>query len=196
MVLKFAPALLILATLTGCSAMFVPVTSDPAKKLINAESLYDKQQRPIPAEKLIREAIQIYQKENNQLGLAEAYRQYGFFFRSAAVKKSEQYYRNIGFIDKATAFDTRYSKSIEYFEKAKDIYSELKKYDKLTNVNLNIGFTYHFMENPKAACTSYEQTIKSHLEYKTSHPNANLELPEGMSSFEAYIVEVMKKEGC
>jgi len=45
--------------LTGCAAMLIPKTSDPAKKLGYAYQLFDQQHRPLPAEELIRESIEI-----------------------------------------------------------------------------------------------------------------------------------------
>ncbi len=97
-------------------------TSDPAKKLSNTYMLFDKQKRPIPAEKLIRESITIYKNKNNQLSLAEAYRAYGFFFRSNAVKKWHAHYKEKGFYDSDATYEKRYEKSIEYFSKAENIY--------------------------------------------------------------------------
>jgi hypothetical protein len=57
----------------------VPYTSDPERKLGWAKELYQNQNRPIPAERLIKEAIEIYQERGDQLGLAQAHRAYGVF---------------------------------------------------------------------------------------------------------------------
>ena len=153
--IKLFYTVVLLSLLAGCAAMLVPATSDPAEKLKNAASLFGQQQRPIPAEKLILEAIDIYEQQQNKLGLAEAYRQYGFFFRSASVEKSAQYFRNVGFIEKTATFETRYSKSIEYFEKARDIYTEQKKYDALINVYLNMGVHIPTYAKPKSSLLGF-----------------------------------------
>jgi polar amino acid transport system substrate-binding protein len=55
----------------------VVATSDPAVKLRDAQILYAEQQRPLIAERLIREAIQIYEERGDTLGLGHAYRSYG-----------------------------------------------------------------------------------------------------------------------
>ncbi len=73
--------ILLAILVAGCAAMGVPYTTDPKKKLSYAVMLYDEQQRPLPAERLIRESIDIFKSENNEKGLAQAYRVYGFFFR-------------------------------------------------------------------------------------------------------------------
>src|SRR6267378_1202521 len=79
----------------GCAAFGVPATTDPAGKLRDATALFDRQDRPLPAERLIREALELYQKNGDQLGVAEAYRTYGFFFRSGSVGgKWSKFYRN------------------------------------------------------------------------------------------------------
>ena len=129
-----------LLAFTGCAAIGVPATSDPAGKLRDATALFDRQDRPLPAERLIREALEIYQKNDDQLGVAEAYRTYGFFFRSASINgKWSKFYRDNGFLDRSATFDARYIKSIEYFEMARAIYSAHQRFDALTNVDLNTG---------------------------------------------------------
>src|SRR5436190_669032 len=110
-------------SLAGCAGVGVVATDDPAAKLHDAAYLYSKAGRPLIAERLIRQAIDLYEKNNDQLGLAEAYRQYGLFFLSPSIQKWNKVYRDSGFLDKSATFDTRYAKSIEYFEKAAAIYS-------------------------------------------------------------------------
>src|SRR5947208_9599357 len=127
--------LLSLLAFAGCAAFGVSATTDPARKLRDATALFDRQDRPLPAERLIREALELYQKNSDQLGVAEAYRTYGFFFRSSSVNgKWNKFYRNNGFLDRSATFDTRYIKSIESFELARAIYSAHQRFDALTNV--------------------------------------------------------------
>src|SRR5207253_7111162 len=124
---------------TGCAAIGVPATTDPARKLRDATALFDRQDRPLPAERLIREALEVYQRNGDQLGVAEAYRTYGFFFRARSVGgKWSKFYRDNGFLDRSAAFDARYINSIEYFEMARAIYSAHQRFDALTNVVLNM----------------------------------------------------------
>jgi len=186
----------LLSMLAGCTALSVPTNSDPAEKLRIAQALYSQEQRPVPAENQIQEAIEIYAQQQNALGLADAYRQYGLFFRSDAVKKAEQYFRNNGFIQPSVSFDTRYSKSIEYFEKARDIYTEQKKYDALTNLYLNIGFTYQLMQNREAACPVFDQMIASYSEHLKARPSEILYAPAGYANLEGYMAAIKKKGGC
>jgi tetratricopeptide (TPR) repeat protein len=186
-----------LITLTGCAGVGVIATSDPAAKLNDAGDLFDRQDRPLIAERLIREAIDTYQSNKDQLGLAEAYRTYGFFFRSPSIEgKWNKYYRENGFLDKSATFDSRYTKSIEYFEKARTIFADNKRFDALTNVDLNMGFTYVAMGNSPAACQAFDKSAESNRENLRQNPTAKPALPKGFSSYEAFVADRKKQYGC
>ena len=186
-----------LVALTGCAGVGVVATSDPAAKLRDAADLFDRQDRPLIAERLIREAINTYQSSNDQLGLAEAYRTYGFFIRSPSIEgKWNKYYRENGFLDKSATFDSRYMKSIEYFEKARTIFADNKRFDALTNVDLNMGFTYVAMGNRAAACQAFDKSVESNRENLRQNPAAKPALPKGFSSYEAFVADWKKQYGC
>jgi tetratricopeptide (TPR) repeat protein len=186
-----------ITALTGCAGFGVVATSDPAAKLRDAGDLFDRQDRPLIAERLIREAINTYQSNNDQLGLAEAYRTYGFFFRSPSIEgKWNKYYRENGFLDKSATFDTRYAKSIEYFEKARTIFAANKRFDALTNVDLNVGFTYVAMGNRAAACQAFDKSVESNHENLRQNPAAKPALPRGFSSYEDFVADRKKQYGC
>jgi tripartite-type tricarboxylate transporter receptor subunit TctC len=185
------------ATFSGCAGFGVVATSDPAAKLRDAGDLFDRQDRPLIAERLIREAIDIYQSNNDQLGLAEAYRTYGFFFRSPSIEgKWNKFYRENGFLDKSAAFQTRYEKSIEYFEKARTIFAASNRFDALTNVDLNMGFTYVAMGNRPAACQAFDRSVESNRENLRQNPTARPALPKGFSSYDDYVTNRKKQYGC
>ena len=59
-------------SLLGCSALFVPATSDPKEKLDQADQLLSVY-RPIPARRLIDEAIEIYKQQGDTEMLCYAY---------------------------------------------------------------------------------------------------------------------------
>ena len=190
----FAGALLCIAS---CAGFGIAATSDPAQKLNDAGDLFENQDRPLPAEQLIREAIEIYQEKNDPLGLAEAYRTYGFFFRSPSIEgKWNKHYRENGFLDKSATFNSRYDKSIDYFERARAIYVENKRFDALTNVDLNIGFTYVAMGNRDAACKAFDRSLESYNENLRQTSGARPVVPRGFSSYEEFITDRKKRYGC
>jgi tetratricopeptide (TPR) repeat protein len=180
----------------GCAGVGTVGTSDPAAKLREAGDLFGPQDRPLIAEQLIREAIGSYRKNNDQLGLADAYRTYGFFFRSSAIEgKWSQHYRENGFLDKSASFDSRYEKSIEYLEKARTIFAEYKRFDALTNVNLNIGFTYEVMGYGAAACEAFDRSLENNRD-NLEISKAKVTLPQGFASYEEFLAPHKERAGC
>jgi tetratricopeptide (TPR) repeat protein len=187
----------VLLTVSGCAGVGIAATSDPAAKLKDAGDLFDRQDRPLPAERLIREAIEIYQEGNNRLGLAEAYRTYGFFFRSPSIEgKWNEHYRASGFLEKSATFETRYLKSIEYFEKARVIFAEGNRFDAMTNLDLNMGFTYVAMGNTHAACEAFDRSLESHQQNLRKTPGARPAVPKGFASYEEFLADRKKRYGC
>ncbi len=190
-----AAGVMVLA-LAGCAAMGVIATSDPKQKLRDAYELFDHEYRPLPAERMIRESIEIYKNEKNDLGLAEAYRAYGFFFRSGAVEKWNKHYKKDGFMEPLATYNNRYDKSIEYFAKSETIYKEHKRYDALTNIYLNMAFTYEFAGDKAQACEAYKKSLSSNEQQMKDQPGSKVELPEGSKSYEEYVAGPLKRLGC
>jgi tetratricopeptide (TPR) repeat protein len=171
-------------------------TRDPAEKLSAGLELFDHYGYPLPAEGLIHEAIEIYQKGDKQIELAEAYRIYGFFFRSEGIEKWQSFYEERGFKDPSATVGNRYEKSIEYFEKAKAIWTDHKKFDALTNVYLNMGFTYELAGKRKEACRAYEESIRSHHEFTELNPGSKTIVPYGYNNHDDYVNVHKKRLGC
>lgn len=195
--LKIILFLIFIFFISGCAAVGVPLTFNPAGKLWWAETLIDEQDRPLPAEPLIQEAIQIYKKRGDDLGLAEAYRTYAFFLQSKAVENWKGTYQKYGFKDKTVTFDNRYQKAIEYFEMSRDIYKQYSDYGMLTNIYLSIGKSYYFRFNDKEeACNNFTKSLEFHLKFKKEDPDATVVLPQGFSSYEDYISAAKEEIGC
>jgi hypothetical protein len=62
---------------SACTAVGVVSSFDPLTKLNDAQVLYMSENRPLPAERLIQEALAVYQREDDAHGLGIAYREYG-----------------------------------------------------------------------------------------------------------------------
>ncbi len=82
--LRLAGFVLVCLGLSACAAMGVVATSDPRKELGNAVALFD-HGRPLPAERMIVDAVAQCEKTDNAICVGEAYRVYGLFFQSTAV---------------------------------------------------------------------------------------------------------------
>jgi tetratricopeptide (TPR) repeat protein len=189
-------ALAVSLALGGCTAVGMVATSDPAEKLRQAATLFTQRPRPMLAEHLIQEALQTYTERNDELGRAEAYRIYGFFFRSPMLEKFADYYRERGFINTTARYDTRLEKSIEYFDRARTLLEARGRHDKLANVWLNTGFTYEFMKEPTRACEAYARSRAAYRAHMRAHPGAKVEVPPGWFGFEDYIGAVTQRVGC
>jgi tetratricopeptide (TPR) repeat protein len=180
----------------GCAGVGVIQSSDPNTKLSDATILFDREDRPLIAERLIREAIEICAKKLDQNCLADAYTNYGFFFRSPSVVHwSKQYIEN-GFLDTSATYDNRYSKSIEYFERARAIYPQLGRFDALTNVDLNMGITYELMGDRKSACQALADSADANHENLRRNPSTTVALPKGFSSYDDFLADYRKRDRC
>lgn len=184
---------LALVLLAGCAAVGVVETSDPAQKLQQAGQLFGRQDRPLPAERLIREAASIYEVANDNLGLAEAYRIYGFFFRSSSVEHWEKVYRSSGFLDKSATFDGRLDKSIEYFDQSGRLLAQAEKYDQLANVEFNRGVSFTMMRNTNSACAAYDASLAAQWRASEADPALRPSLPPGFSTFQELIADAKRR---
>jgi tetratricopeptide (TPR) repeat protein len=182
--------------LGGCATVPGRSSDDPAVKLELASELFSSKDEPVRAEELIREAIARYKRDGNQLGLAEAYRQYGLFYRSLAVGKFERYYREKGFEDSLVKFDQRYEKAAEYFNRAKDLYGDYGHIDVISNLYISLAKTYDLMNRRKEACAAFDAGLEKYLAYKKGNPEAQELLSEEMQRYEEYIGILKQQAGC
>ena len=189
-------ALAILALLQGCAGIGIVASSDPQVKLSDARHLITYQNRPMPAERLIREAIAICKKSADQDCLAEAYLAYGYFFRSDAIQYHEKAYRRDGFLDRTVAFDDRLEKSKEYIEKSKPLIDKSKAYDTQTNAYLNYGADNERLGLKAEACEMYAKSLVANQKNIESNPKAKVILPNGYSSYAEYLAVHQKRAGC
>lgn len=195
--IRLASLLMACGLVASCSGVGVLESSDPAVKLDQANQLLYRQDRPLIAERLIREAIDIYRQEGNESGLAEAYRAYGFFFRANAIEgKWFNYYKKNGFLEPNATFESRHPKSIEYFNKAGAIFAKEGRYDRLTNIHFNSGITYVLMGEFKAACQAFDTSLDDFRENMRRNPNAKPNVPAGYDSYEAFLKATKDRYGC
>lgn len=193
----FSCALLIaLSIVAGCAGVGVVASADPQTKLSDATHLFDQQGRPLLAEQLIREAVASCEKSGDSRCLADAYRTYGFFFRSPSVGATQKYYEENGFLDTSATFAGRYAASIAYFQKARDLYAGLGLFDVLTNVDLNMGFSHELAGDNAQACRNFDAAAADYAENRRRNPDANVALPNGVTSFEEFLVPHRTRAGC
>ncbi len=181
--------------LFGCAAAMVPYSFDPERKLGWANVLLDEQDRPLPAERLIREAVDIYQSDNDEIGLGHAYRSYAYFFRSDSIYNWQDYFREHGFLDKTANIDQRYDKSIEYYLKARAIFTKYNIYDALSSIDLGIAWASNNKKDRDMACKYLESSLANNKLFMADHPDAKIRVGN-FNSFTELIASEQKNMGC
>lgn len=173
-------------------------TPDPAKKLRDAINLFDYAGRPLPAEKLIVDAIAQYQAANDVPGLADGYRVYGMFFgsRSVAAAGYQQHYSEKGFLDPSATWEGRYTKSIEYLHKPEALLKQIDRLDLLSNVYYHMADDFVLMHDVGSACHEFDQSLEANIEFRRRHPATEADLPKGYKSFDDGIATAKRTTGC
>ena len=192
----------VLVLLFGCAGTAVEPNGDPLTKLNDAELLFRQQDQPVLAEKLIRQAIDLYAERRDAHGLGNAYREYADFLRSDSLSgKWEAYYREHGFQDRTVTYANRMAKSSEYYTRALGYYAraetqlrEAKKFGPLTNVYFNMAMSYHQLQQDKKACEYFDRTIDAYKENLRLNPAANPYSPTG--SVPGLVDSLKKQAGC
>lgn len=191
----FLPGLTIILAglLVACAARS---TKDPAVMLSWASEEFSSKDDPIAAEEFLQQALEVYRKKMDRLGLAETYRQYGLFLRSNAVSKFEKHYNTVGFLDESVKFTNRYQKAVEYLIKAQDIFEENKKYDTLSTVHISLAKTYAHLNRPQEACDSLTKGMASYHAFKKSNPDMKEFHAEEVADYEEYIGILRQQLAC
>src|ERR1700722_6610431 len=134
----------------GCAGFGIVASSDPITKLDDAEVLFTEENRPLPAEKLIQEAIAIYKQRDDAHGLGNAYREYADFLESPAVTAWNSSYNRLGNFhdetintgDRQTVAAELYRRALSYYERAETECKTAQQYDALTNVYVNMAWSH------------------------------------------------------
>lgn len=178
-------------------------TNDPFGKLMQAEVLFQQQGRPLPAERLIFDALIAYQFNGDPFGIATAYREYADFLRSPIVAQFESYYKRHGFIDTSITFDNRLEKAKEFLGKALENYGraatefdKTKRFDGLTNVYLNMALIDANLGQKDQACLDFDHMLGAYQLNIQQTPSAQQYLPPGFSSMADYVAHERLGLGC
>ena len=168
---------------------------NPAEKLLLAGWYYEERNSPRPAERLIREAIEIYQAVGDRLGLGHAYRSYALFLRSTAVKRAAELYTEEGFLDPEVTFDNRLAQSNAYLERAVGLYEREAAYGWVINAQLQLGFGHHFQKQTAQACAAFDRSLEVYRTHRDSTESV-IRLPPGESSYESFVAAMKDQSGC
>jgi len=189
---------------SGCAGVGIVANPDPGVKLNDAAVLFEKKNRPIPAETLIQEALVIYQERDDQHGLGNAHREYGDLLESPAVVAWEQTYRRSGgFMDKSITFDNRLEKASEHYTLALTYYRRAEqqelaanRYDALTNVYYNMGWSNLALGVRDEACADFDRSLQAYYENMRRNPNAHPQGDLGTSAIPDTLSRAKRKADC
>lgn len=195
-ILRITFMALVFQSFLGCAGVMLPSTNDPGTKLDMAIDLIDQKNRPIPAERMIREAIATYERNKDELELANAYRVYGIFYKSPAVTQWHKHYQQVGFPDSTVKFETRYQKALEYFGKARAILEARQEMDLMANIHLQTGLTYQLMGKVSEACAAFDSSLLAYKKMMGQDASAKVVLPKEYSSFQKGIADFKRSAGC
>jgi tetratricopeptide (TPR) repeat protein len=174
---------LLVTILSACTGIGIVASSDPLVELNDAEYLFMRENRPLPAERLIQEAMAIYQKRDDAHGLGSSNREYGDFLQSQTVINWEVAYRRNGFLDRSITFDNRLKKAADFYAKALQYYriAETRElaageYDHLTNTYFNMGLSNSALNEKRQACVDFDRSLQAYGENMRRNPAAQ---PQG-----------------
>lgn len=189
-------ALLGSGALLGCAGVGVMSTSDPKQKLSDARHLAYIQDRPLIAERLIKEALEKCQLAHDKVCEAESLHTYAAFFLSDAVTRHETFYREHGFLDETASFDRRNEAAVRYFTRAAPLLRESRKFDWLTNAYVNIGDQRMRLGDRDQACIAYVESGKAHVQNLEENPGVKVVVQDGFKDYKKYLAARMKAAGC
>lgn len=181
---------LILTLLASCAGVGMVYSSDPYQKLENATVLYKQQNRPLAANRLIKEVIDTCEQSKDQKCLANAWVTYGYLLRSESAAQWENEH------GKGAFPADRYDQSAAYFGKAATTLIELQAYGNAANAYLDQAISYEMAKRTTEACTSYLNFNKNYDLFIAQKPDAKSYAPPGYTNYEEMIKSERKRIGC
>jgi tetratricopeptide (TPR) repeat protein len=185
-----ALACVVLLSLLGCAAIGVPATSDPDRKLAQAYQLMAIE-RFVPAERLIQETLDIYTKQGNEIGMAEAYHTFGNFYKNEIYHtKFARFYKSLG------TYDGTYMRSIDNFSTARALFEKNENYAGVTKCLIGLGNAYSLRAEKDKACVSYDDALGFYNKAKQKDPSVRLPILTKYRDAEELINAFKQSEGC
>ena len=187
--------------LSSCSIR-LPEPSSPDAQL-NEANLQLARGQPLVAERFFMGAIRSYEKNREPEGLGNAYRDYGVFLRSNAVSQREHTYREAGFLDGTTTFDTRSERSASYLDRAiaqynlaAESYHRQGRFDLLSSLYYTQAHTYLLQHNKAMACATYDRSRVAYAESVIRNRDTTPPIPRGHDSFHDAIESAKRQAQC
>jgi hypothetical protein len=92
--------------------------------------------------------------------------------------------------------ENRFERSIVYFERAAGILRSEGAFDRLANVEFDMGATYALMHKDGEACAAYDASEMSQRRAASADPSYRPRLPVGVSSWSMYVAYAKQELRC
>lgn len=189
--------------LASCAGVGVMETSDPMEKLNDAHYLYTYEYRALIAERLIREAMDIFRERQDFHGLGHAHREYADLLTSPSMGRWEKVFREDGFRDATVTYDNRFEKAQEYYARAMDFYRRAEPslkadevYDALTNLYYNMSWASFQLGETEEACEFVEKSLDAYAMNIAQNPDAKSHVPPEHDSYESLVLDSPMNKPC
>ena len=166
--------------LYSCAAVGVLPTSNPMTKLHSAYRMMD-EGRFRRADQFTKEASEIFEKQGDQLGIAEAYHTYGNLYKNG---HQWNYLYDL-------------EKSKVYFERARELFERNKDYLGVAKSLFGMGNAVHY-ENPTEACQHYRESLKAYemAMSEKRNPAIPMAINQNYKDFPEMVKAFQKEIGC
>jgi tetratricopeptide (TPR) repeat protein len=178
--------------LSACTGIGYIATSDPYKKLGQAQSLVE-EDRLLLAEDVIGQALAQFQESGDLLGMADAYHAYGNLYKNDLYHNGRwtQAFKQRG------TYDGTYTKSIVNFQKAQALFEQLGDEVGVAKCLMGIGNVYSIRNEVSQACAYYGEALERFRKAKASgKPLATPQMLTGYADVGALTEAFMEKQGC
>jgi tetratricopeptide (TPR) repeat protein len=208
---------LFIAFFSGCAGVGIVYTSNQYQKLENATVLFEQQDRPLAAKRLILEVMTTCEEEKIRphadflpgsckkvtttceeakanLCLAKAWETYGSLLQSESARRWAS-------LQGESAFPAdRYDQSAQYYGKAATVFVELENHGDAANAYLGQERAFELAGRKVEACAAYLKTLDQYnlnnKAFLSAHPDAKPFVPRGFSSYADWIAAQRKRVGC
>ena len=146
--------------------MLVPSTDNPYEKLSQAQQLMSAG-RPIPAERIALDSLEIFNSTNDLIGQGEANFFLGIFY------KSKSGWKNV-------SREEFINKSISHLSNSAQVFVSAGENIQASKSTFELGQAYRGLDNTEQVCSSYSESLRlfnsnvgSHKTFKINNPKYN-----------------------
>src|SRR5258708_6287337 len=176
-------ALAVMVAMSGCEGVGVGASSDPLVKFDQAREL-ERQGRFFMAQRVLLQAVEISEKRRDEWGIAESYRQLGFFYRAPIPPNSHGLLPD-DFAETTDGVENRYLRSNEYFRKSAELYEKIGDNAAVSNLDFVMAQNYLGpLKDQVTGCKLLDRSLELHHRAVDANPSLHVILPPNYQSLD------------